>query len=204
MTTVLLVRHATCDPVGRAIAGRAPGVLLNAEGRAQAEQLGAALASAPIAAVYSSPMERAAETAAAVAAPHRLSVAADDRLTEMDFGEWTGRTLDALAPEERWRHFNTFRSGTRPPGGELMLEAQARVVSTLLALRDVHDGRMVVAVTHGDVIKAALAFFLGAPLDLAHRMEIDPASRSVVELHAWGARVLGLNIPHSCAWGAGR
>jgi probable phosphoglycerate mutase len=145
-------------------------------------------------------MERAAETADALAAAHGLRVTTDDRLIELDFGEWTGWTLDALQPLEDWRHFNTFRSGTRPPGGELMLEAQARVVSMLLALREAHAGQVVVAVTHGDVIKAALAFFLGVPLDLAHRMEIDPASRSIVEAHAWGARVLALNTPHGSPW----
>jgi probable phosphoglycerate mutase len=193
VTTFLLVRHATCDPVGKSLAGRAPGVHLNAEGRAQARRLAERLAASPIAVVYSSPLERARETAAAVA--ERVGVTADthDGLTEMDFGAWTGCTFAELAPDERWRRFNSFRSGTRPPGGETMQEAQARAVAALLALAERHGDAVVAAVSHGDVIKGVVAHVAGIPLDLAHRLEVAPASVSVVALDADGARLLRLN-----------
>jgi probable phosphomutase (TIGR03848 family) len=202
VTTILLVRHATCDPVGRSLAGRAPGVLLNAEGRAQAARLAELLRAAPITAVYSSPLERAAETAAAIALPRAQRVIVDDRLTELDFGDWTGQSLDALQPDESWRHFNGFRSGTRPPAGELMLEAQARAVDALLAARESHGDESVAMVSHGDVIRAVLAYFLAIPLDLASRLEITPASVSVLELHAWGPRVLRVNSIVGDPWNA--
>jgi broad specificity phosphatase PhoE len=200
MTTVLLVRHATCDPVGRSLAGRAPGVVLNATGRAQAAWLAESLLGAPLAAVYSSPLERATETAWAIADGAGREVVVDARLTELDFGHWTGQALDALQPSDDWRHFNSFRSGTRPPSGELMLEAQARIVGALLDLRGTHDGELVAVVSHADVIRAALSHFLGMPLDLASRLEIAPASVSAIEVHAWGARVLRINTAIGNPW----
>ena len=191
---LLLIRHALCDPVGRAIAGRSPGVGLNAAGRAQAGALAARLAHRPLAAVYASPLARALETAAAVARPHALAPRPAPALVELDFGGWTGRSLDALAAEPGWAPFNTYRSGTRPPGGELALEAQARAVAGVLRLAEAHpDGEAcVAAVSHADVIKAVLGHLLGIPLDLQHRLEIAPASVSALALHPWGPRVLAI------------
>ncbi|MFL5574996.1 MAG: histidine phosphatase family protein [Gemmatimonadaceae bacterium] len=193
MTTFLLVRHATCDPVGRSLAGRAPGVRLDADGRAQAHRLAARLAAAPLAAVYSSPLERARETAAAIAERAGVAVETHDGLTELDVGAWTGRTFAELAPDDLWRRFNSFRGGTRPPRGELMLEAQARAVAALLGLRDRHPSGVVAAVSHADVIKGIVAHVAGIPLDLTHRLEVSPASVSVVTIDAEGARLLRLN-----------
>jgi probable phosphomutase (TIGR03848 family) len=193
VTTFLLVRHATCDPVGRSLAGRAPGVHLNADGRAQARRLAERLATSPIAAVYSSPLERARETAAALAEPAGLAVETHAGLDEMEYGAWTGCTFAALAADERWRRFNTFRSTTRPPGGETMQEAQVRAVAALVALAERHGDAVVAAVSHADVIKAVVAHVAGVPLDLAYRLEVSPASVSVVTLDAEDARLLALN-----------
>jgi len=193
MTTVLLVRHATCDPVGKSIAGRAEGVHLNAEGEQQARRVAARLREVPVAAIYSSPLERARETAEHIARGRDLRVESFDAVAEIDFGEWTGCALGALAALPAWRRFNSFRSGTRIPGGELIAEVQARTVAGLASLRDRHPDATVAVVSHADVIKAALAYYLGTPLDLMQRLEVAPASISAVALDAEGVRILALN-----------
>lgn len=192
-TTFLLIRHAAHDLLGRTIAGRMPGVSLNERGRAQAQELAQRLVPLPLAAAYSSPLERARETAAPIAARHGLPVTVLDAINELDFGEWTGQTLAALADHPRWQPFNAFRSGTRVPGGETMAEAQRRMVGAMEALCARHPDGSVALVGHGDPIKSAVAYFLGVPLDLFQRIEISPASVSVVTLADWGPRVLCVN-----------
>lgn len=193
MTTFLLIRHATTDAVGKSLAGRKPGVRLNAKGRTQAEVLAARLTEAPIASIYSSPLERARETAEPLARQLNLEVQICNGLNEIHFGEWTGRKLEELAPVPEWQRFNCFRSGTRIPGGELMLEAQARVITELERLREKHPGEVIAVITHGDLIKAAIAHYAGVHLDLFQRIEIDPASVSIVVLSDYGPRILRLN-----------
>ena len=190
---LFLVRHATCDPVGHSLSGRRPGVGLNAAGRAQAAALGRRLASAPLTAVHSSPLARALETAAALAAPHRLTPHVEPGLAELDFGAWTGRVIDGLRGDGAWTHFNAYRSGTRAPGGELALEAQSRAVAAVLRLADASPDGCVAVVSHADVLKAVVGHLLGVPIDLQHRLEIAPASVTEAELSPWGARVLGVN-----------
>jgi probable phosphoglycerate mutase len=197
LTTFLLVRHASGDHVGRRLAGRAPGAPLNDAGREEAARLASWLAPVPLAAVYSSPLDRARDTAAALAAPHRLPVAVDEAFTELDFGDWTGRSVESLAGDALWDRFNRVRSTTRPPGGELMLEAQARAVNALAALAERHDGAVVAVVSHADVLRAVIAHFSGTPLDLFLRVVIDPASVSTLALHPWGAELRGLNASPS-------
>lgn len=192
-TTVLLIRHAEHRLQGRALVGRADGVGLSAEGRRQADGLAEWLVATPPAALYSGPLERARETAAPIAARLGLRVEIADELDEVDFGDWTGRTFGELEGGDLWRRFNAFRSGTRSPNGEHMLEVQARVVGLIERLRGRHPGGRVGLVSHGDVIRAALLYYLGAPLDLVHRIEVGPASLSVVALGADGARVLLVN-----------
>ena len=193
MATFLLVRHATGDHVGRVLAGRAPGRPLGDEGHAQAEGLAARLAHRDVAAVYASPLERARQTAAALARRLGLDVCELSAVTELDVGEWTGRSYDELAGDRTWDHFNRYRSGTRPPGGELLLEVQARAVGALLGLRERHADQTVAVVTHADVIRAVLGHFAGVPIDLLLRFEIDPASVTEIELHEWGVRIVRVN-----------
>ena len=192
MTTFLLIRHATNDTVGKSIAGWSD-VSLNEEGRAQAERLAGRLAGARVAALYSSPLARARETAAPLARALGLEVQTSEALGEIRFGDWTGRTLDELDRDPRWRSFNTFRSATRVPGGELMLEAQTRFVAELERLRERHPRASVAVVSHGDLIKAAVAHYAGIHLDLFQRIEIGPASASIVEVDDHGPRILLLN-----------
>lgn len=193
MTTFLLIRHATTDAVGKAIAGRTPGVRLNDDGRKQAEALASRLTEVPIAGVYSSPLERARETAGPLARRLKVEVRIREGLNEIHFGDWAGRKLEELAPVLQWQRFNSFRSGTRIPGGELMLEAQTRVITELGRLGEEHPRDVVAVVTHGDLIKAAIAHYTGIHLDLFQRIEIDPASVSVVVVGDHGPRILRLN-----------
>lgn len=194
---LLLVRHALCDPVDVRLAGRAPGVSLNAAGRAQLGPLVARvarrLADTPLDAVLASPLARAQETARAVARAHALSVTTEPALIELDVGRWTGATFDALHDDADWAPFNTYRSGTPAGSAELQLQVQARAVAALLAHARATPDAAIVAVTHGDVVKTLVGHCLGVPIDLQHRFEIAPASVSEVELHPWGPRIVAVN-----------
>lgn len=193
MLTALLIRHATCDHVGRRIAGRAPGVRLDARGRAEALALAEALAERRIDAVYSSPLERAMETARVLADRLGRTVQAAAGLDELDFGEWTGRSLASLAEDPSWRAFNEARAATRIPGGELMSEAADRAMAELSRFERKHPDGVIAAVSHADVIRGILLRCLDMPLDAVHRLEVAPASVSVVRLFADGAQVVGVN-----------
>jgi len=193
MTTFLLIRHGLTDAVGKTITGRLPGVRLNAEGRKQASELPQRLARWKINAVYSSPLERAVETANPTATHLKLPVTAAEGLSEVDFGEWSGQALSDLNQRDDWRMYNAFRSSTRAPGGELMLDVQARMVQQLTDLARRHPEQIIACFSHADAIRATLAHFLGMPIDLIHRFEIRPASISLVRLADWGPQVLLVN-----------
>ena len=193
MTTFLLIRHAAHDLLNRKLAGRMPGVHLSAAGQAQAEQLAGRLMPLPITVVYSSPSDRARETAAPPARRLHLPVEIAEALDEHEFGAWTGRTFEELREHPAWEPFNTYRSGTRPPGGELHLEVQTRAVAWLTAQQAAHPDGVLACVSHGDVIKAVLLYYLGAPLDGVLRLDIAPASVSVLELRPWGPKIHRIN-----------
>jgi probable phosphoglycerate mutase len=193
LTTFLLIRHAMTDAVGRYLAGRRAGVHLNGVGRRQAATLAERLSDLRIDAIVSSPLERATETAAPLAAAHHREVHVLPELTEFDVGEWTGATFDALASDSAWQRFNTERSTMRPPGGETMADVQQRVVDALLALEEQHQSATVAVISHGDVIRAALLKALGMPLDLFDRIEVMPARVSVLSIGAGAPKVLQIN-----------
>lgn len=193
-TVFHLVRHGAHDLLGKVLVGRGP-VSLSAAGRAEAEAVAAALAGAGLAAVVSSPRERALQTATPIAARAGLEVAVDPAVDELDLGEWTGAQLGPLHNDPRWRTFNMFRASTPVPGGEDMLAVQARAVALVLRLRAAYPCGVVAVVSHADVIKAVLAHFLGMPLDLMRRLEVAPASRSVVAVYQDDAVVEAVNLP---------
>lgn len=193
MTTFLLVRHGLTDAVGRVMAGWQPGWHLNARGRRQAETLAEKMRRFPIRAVYTSPLERAVETAETIATMHGLTPQRLEEIGEIRIGEWEGLTLDQLDRREDWKRFNAYRSGVRCPGGELMIETQTRMVREMERLRELHPKDTVAVVSHGDPLRALVMHYLGMPLDLVHRLEIYPGSLSVVEAGDQGARVLGVN-----------
>jgi broad specificity phosphatase PhoE len=195
-TTVFLVRHAAHDRVDRVLCGRMPGVGLGERGRAQAEALARrfAVGEPAVEAVWTSPLDRARETAEPIAARLGLPVRISDALCEIDFGAWTGQPFDALRDDARWRRWNERRgSGERPPGGESMAEAQARASGEVERARAEHPDGRVVLVSHGDVIKAVLAGVLGLPLDAHARFEISPASVSALAVWDGGGKVLSMN-----------
>jgi probable phosphoglycerate mutase len=193
MTTFLLIRHGHTDWIGKAIAGRSPGVGLSAEGAEQALNLPRRVRNVAITAICSSPLQRTRETAEPLAQERRLPVEIRPRLIEVDFGSWTGKTMTELDADPLWKRFNTLRGSTRAPGGELMLDVQSRMVDELEELRRLHGGNTVAVVSHQDAIKAALAHYAGIPLDLFHRFEISPASVSVLQLAEWGPRIVSVN-----------
>lgn len=166
---------------------------LNEGGRAQVEDLVRRLHRTRIDAVVSSPLERTRETAEALASDHRLTVSIEPRLIEYDVGAWTGRTFAALESVPAWQRFNAVRSVSWPEGGELMLGVQYRAVDALLDLERTHPNATVAAVSHGDVIRAVLLFALGMPIDFFHRLEVRPASVSIIELGPDAPRVLQVN-----------
>jgi probable phosphoglycerate mutase len=138
-------------------------------------------------------LERAIETAGAIAREHALEPQVSFELGEIRIGEWQGYTMAELERREDWRRFNAYRSGTRCPGGEMMIETQARMAAELERLRERHANETVAVVSHGDPLRALLMHYLGMPLDLVHRFDISPASLSIVEASEWQPRVLCLN-----------
>lgn len=195
MNLIYLVRHGENDVLRHSIAGRSPGVSLNAAGRDQAQRLACVLAreSHAIRRIYSSPLERARETAQPLAERLAQPVHLIDGLLELDFGEWTGKSMEELQTSELWNQWNTFRGGGRIPGGETMLTAQHRIVSAIETLRREHPGENLALFSHGDPIRAALLYYLGMPIDFLHRLAIHTASVSILELHDWGAQARAIN-----------
>ena len=193
MTVFLLIRHAEHARGSDVIVGRSAEVPLSTRGRAQAVALADRLASLSVASVHASPLDRTMETARCIADRLRLPVEPCADLLEVDYGDWSGATLDALHVDEHWTNWNSFRSGHRVPNGESMVEAQSRIVGWMIAQHAEQSGRMVAAVSHGDLVRAALAHFLGIPLDLFQRIEIGHGSVSVVVLDAGGPVVRCVN-----------
>lgn len=183
MTTFLLVRHAAHDWLGRGIAGRLPGVSLNAQGWIQAEQLVRRLEGRDIAAIYSSPQPRAQQTVAPLAGRRRLPIRVLEGFDEIDFGEWTASTFEDLARRDphRWRAWCERRGSAQPPGGERFTQVRDRAMDSLEQLRARYPAGTVLIASHGDVIKAVLATALRMSLDDLERFEIAPASLSVLE-----------------------
>ncbi len=193
-TIVLLVRHGVTPTTGRVLPGRRPGLHLSDEGRRQAESAARRIAKLRrVAAIYSSPLERARETAAAIARARRMPVRIERGLLECDFGTWTGRKLDELRKRPEWDVVQRHPSAFRFPGGESFTEMQARITTTLARLVAQHQGRVIVAVSHADPIKTAVAHALGVPLDLFQRVVIGTASITAVAFGRTNASVLTVN-----------
>ena len=185
MTLVLVVRHGLTAATGTALSGRTPGIPLDDRGRAQAAAIAERLAQVRLDAIISSPLERCAETAAAIAGRHSAcsEVTVDDRLIEVGYGDWTGQSLRKLSREPLWRVVQAHPSAvTFPgPGGETLPDIQRRAVT---AIRDwnarLGPEAVYLICSHADVIKAILADSLGLHLDLYQRIQIDPCSLSVI------------------------
>jgi len=194
MTCLYLIRHGTNDLQESGIlAGCMPGVHLNRVGRAQAEAVARHLTLVKIEAIYASPLERTLETAEIIAAAHGLPVVVRERLGEVRFGRWDGQPLERLRRRRLWRAAQFTPSTARYPGGESPREMQTRVVAELECLRAKHPQQTIAVVSHADVIKAAVAFYIGLPLDLFQRLVVSPASLTVLELGGPVPRLVCLN-----------
>src|SRR5688572_5195144 len=197
-TLVLLVRHGQTPTTGKVLPGRAQGLHLAEKGQQQADTVAQRIAMLQtdrrkVAAVYASPLERAQETAAPIAKALGLRVRRNQGLQEADFGDWTGAELKKLYRKPAWRTVQRNPSGFRFPGGESFTEMQTRIVSAIDPLRAAHPGETVVAVSHADPIKAAVAHAMGTHLDLFQRIVVSPCSVSAVLYGVDGPVVLAVN-----------
>ena len=193
-TTVVLVRHGQTGSTGHVLPGRTPGLHLADEGRAQAQIAASLIADGPeIAAVYTSPLERARETAAPIAKALGQRAVVDKGLLECDFGDWTGEKLATLMKKSDWSTVQRAPSTFRFPGGESFTEMQTRIVGALDRLRGKHPGQTIVCVSHADPIKAAVANAIGTHLDLFQRIVISPCALSVLSWTGFGPVVLSVN-----------
>ncbi len=193
MTTVFLIRHAENDFMRQhKLAGWLPGIHLNARGKAQADALVPLLEPVRLEAVYSSPLERALETAAPTARARGLTVQRRADLGEIQYGRWQGQPLSRLRRLKLWTQVQTTPSLVTIPEGESFRQAQARIVDALERLRQQHAGA-IACFSHADPIKLALAYYLGQPLDLFQRLMIDPASVSTLAFAEGRVRVMSIN-----------
>lgn len=223
-TLVLFVRHGSTPTTGQVLPGRAPGLHLSEAGVAQAEAVAERIAAwrdqlvaaadgkaarptrrgapaepprPPIAAVFASPLERTAETAAPIAKRLGLTVRRERRLIECDFGEWTGGKLADLAKLPAWSTVQRYPSGFRFPDGESFVEVQSRMVDIASTWRQRFPGQTVIAVSHADPIKTAVAHALGTHLDLFQRIAISPCSVTAIAYSPTGPMVLATNSTSS-------
>jgi broad specificity phosphatase PhoE len=213
-TLVLLVRHGVTPSTGQILPGRAPGLHLADQGRAQAEAVaerlkvwaaasdpsggaGKAKTAGPagpvIAGIYASPLARTRETAAPIGRALGLEVTINRGLLECDFGEWTGSELKVLSKKPEWGTVQRYPSGFRFPGGESFAGMRARMAETILELCRRHPGQAVVAVSHADPIKAVVSDALGTHLDLFQRIVVSPCSVTAISYQPSGPVVLAVN-----------
>ncbi len=191
---IYLIRHATTAKVGKGLSGWLPGIPLDPNGRAQAEELSERLAAVPLSAIYASPLERTIETAQPTALAKKLEIRERPEFGEIRFGEWQGKEFPEIERDSRWKPFNQLRSFTPAPGGEMMLETQARFIKGLLAVQAEHRGQTVAVFSHADAIKSVIAHFLGIPLDFHLRFEILPASVTILDLYDGLPIIRAMNI----------
>jgi probable phosphoglycerate mutase len=191
--TVFLIRHAAHEHLGRTLSGRLPGIGLSADGARQAGRLANRLSAARLAAIHSSPVQRARDTARALAAGRNVPLVISDMLDEIDFGEWTGKSFADLEVEQGWSRWNRERGSARAANGETMVEAQVRIVRHVEATGARFPGEAVALVSHCDLIRAAIAHYLALSLDHMLNFDIDTASVSRLAIGDGRGHVLSIN-----------
>jgi broad specificity phosphatase PhoE len=189
----LLVRHATCEHMDDVLLGRTVDSPLDARGMQQAAAMARALSSHRELLIVASPRRRAQQTAAAIAAMTDAETVTSHDVDEVDFGEWSGRTFAQLADDPDWRRWNEQRGSARTPAGESIADIQMRALRHLRQLRQDYPGRLIVVVTHAEVIRAVVLHWLEASVDGYYRLIISPASWTRVSIGDWGVRIDGIN-----------
>jgi probable phosphoglycerate mutase len=184
MSQILLVRHAVNEYVETGkLAGRLEGVNLNEDGKAQAQALGQRLASAPLRFIYASPLERTMQTAQAIHQHHpKIPLITHEGILEVDYGDWQDKKIHELSKRKMWEVIQEYPSRAYFPNGETMRNAQNRVVDVIESLAQKHPNDMIALVFHADLIKMAVAHYLGVHLDNFQRIVISPASISTLIL----------------------
>jgi probable phosphomutase (TIGR03848 family) len=202
MPTFLLIRHGETDYNKKMrIAGRLPDVHINRKGRQQAQALADKLGVVPIKAIYSSPLERAMETAEPLANLLKLEVIPLSGLLEIDCGEWQGQSIRKLRHQKLWQSVQQRPALFHFPGGEWIGECQHRMVQVIETLRLYHSPMDLLACfSHADPIKQVIAYYLGLPLDNFQRLSIDTASISALQVTEYGSRLIMLNFNPSFSW----
>jgi probable phosphomutase (TIGR03848 family) len=192
-TRLVLVRHGVTAQTGPLLSGRMPGIDLSERGVEQARAAAERLAVLNVAAVYASPIERTAQTAAHIADRLGLEVRPLPGVIEADYGDWTGGKIADLAKTDEWKVVQAAPSRAVFPGGESLRAMQARMVDALDAVVAAHPHETVVVVSHADPIKSAIAHYTGMHLDLFQRLHVSPASTTVLDFHAYGAVLVKCN-----------
>jgi probable phosphomutase (TIGR03848 family) len=196
MPILLLIRHGENDYVKSGkMAGRLPGVHLNEKGLKQAQALAEALKHVPLKAVYSSPLERAMETAAPIAEFRKLTILQEPDLMDTDIGKWQGKSVKVLRLSRAWKIVQNAPSRFRFPEGESFTEAQTRYVGTLERIVQKHHKpqELVAIVFHADPIKLVVAHFLGMPLDHFQRLGCDTGALTAIQVGEASAHLIKLN-----------
>ena len=197
---LVLIRHAHSQSnASGVLSGRIPNVHLSAKGLKQAEQLSERLGSFPVAQLRVSPMERCFETISpwlntyGLKSSSNLEPITDPMINEVEYGDWSGKRLVALARKKEWKTVQESPSRMYFPGGEGIAAMQARAMAAVHQAASLADSKVAVFVSHGDVIKAIVASALGMHLDEFQRIVIDPASVTVIEYSAIKPRILLVN-----------
>ena len=200
MATLILIRHARTAETGSRLSGRRAGIPLSAQGVKEARALGERLAGVPLAGIISSPIQRCLETVELIRStrsaniPARPEVVLEERLTEVDYGAWTGKELKVLAKDPLWETVQRQPSAMQFPEGESLRAAATRASEAIRELgKRFKQDEIWLAASHGDIIKAIVSEATGAPLDLFQRIAIDPASITVIRFGAERPTILRLN-----------
>jgi probable phosphomutase (TIGR03848 family) len=195
MPLLLLLRHGENDFTKKhKLAGYTPHVHLNERGQNQAQALGDALKDVPIKAIYSSPLERAMETANPIATARGLQVQVEAGLLETNVGKWQGRSLAALRLQKAWKVVQSAPSRAQFPEGETFYECQTRIVTALDGIARKYKPQDIIAcVFHADPIKLAVAHYIGLPLDHFQRLSCDTGSLTALYVSDSGANLIKLN-----------
>jgi probable phosphoglycerate mutase len=176
------------------VPGRIEGVHLSSDGKRQALWISQFLKNKVIDVIYSSPLDRAIETAEPLAQLKNLQIYKLKALEEIDFGDWTGQKFDDLEKDFQWKQFHFYRNGCQIPGGELMVQVQMRLVAAIEHLQTIHSGKIIAVFSHNDPIKSLLAFYGGVSLDLFQRIVVSTGSLSKISLNACTVKILFVNM----------
>jgi probable phosphoglycerate mutase len=195
MPNLFLIRHGDNDYLAKnKLPGRIPGIHLNGRGQEQAAELARTLSRLPIKAIYSSPLERAVETAEPLAQSLGLGIQLRRDLTDTDVGEWAGRSWKVLSRTRLWKVIQQTPSQFQFPGGETFVQAQERVAHALDDIAKTHGDELIAVVFHADPIKLAVAHYLGMPLDTFQRLMISTGSVTILKIDGSTVKLLALNL----------